>query len=325
MRVLVTGGTGFIGSHLVEALLQKGYHVVCLVREKGNLRWLKGLPVELAVGDLTRPDLLAGVIDGLDGIYHLAGVVRAAHPGVFQVVNHFGTRNLVEACLQARHPLSRFVHVSSQAAAGPSDSGPPVAEEHEPCPIYPYGQSKLQGEREILFRKDCLNVVVVRPPVVYGPRDRALLTMFRLVQRGFCPLVGKAELRFSFCYVEDLVQGLLLAGESGGPSGRIYHIASEGAYTWEEVGEAMAAALEVRAWRVRVPHRLLALLVPLLEVWGRLSGKPALLDRGLVTAMARSWILDISKAKRELSFVPRFDLKEGIQRTIQWYRKEGWL
>lgn len=325
MRVLVTGGTGFIGSHLVEALLQRGDHVVCLVRQKGNLQWLIGLPVELAVGDLTRPDSLAGTIDGFDRIYHVAGVVRVAHPRAFQAVNHFGARNLVEACLRARHPPSRFVHVSSQAAVGPSDGGPPVAEEHEPCPIYPYGQSKLQGEREVLSRKDRLDVVVVRPPIVYGPRDRALFTLFRLVQRGFCPIVGKAELRFSFCYVEDLIQGLLLAGESDGPSGRIYHIASEGAYTWEEVGEVAEAAMGVRAWRVRVPLRLVVLLAPLLEAWGRLSGKPALLDRGRVTAMARSWILDISKAKRELSFAPRFDLKEGIRRTIQWYRKEGWL
>jgi len=325
VRVLVTGGTGFIGSHLVERLLQKDAHVVCLVRQERNLRWLKGLPVETVVGDLTRLGSLAGTIEGFDCLYHVAGVVRVSHPRQFQVVNQVGTRNLMEACLRAKHPPSRFVHVSSQAAVGPSDGGPPVSEEREPCPVYPYGESKLQGEREVLSRKDRLNVVVVRPPIVYGPRDRALLPLFRLVRHGFCPIVGKAERRFSFCYVEDLVQGLLLAGESQGPSGRIYHIASEGAYTWEEVGKVAAAVLGVKARRVQVPHRLLAFLAPLLEVWGRLSGKPALLDRGLVTAMARSWVLDISKAKRELSFAPRFDIKEGIERTIQWYRKEGWL
>lgn len=325
MRVLVTGGTGFIGSHLVEMLLQTGAHVVCLVRQEGNLRWLSGLPVKTVIGNLTRPDSLVGAIEDFDRLYHVAGVVRAPHPRLFQAVNQVGTRNLVEACLRAKRPPSRFVYVSSQAAVGPSDSGPPVGEEREPCPIYPYGESKLQGEREVLSRKDRLDVVVVRPPIVYGPRDRSLLPLFRLVQHGFCPIVGKAEHRFSFCYVEDLVQGLLLAGESQGPSGRIYHVASEGAYTWEEVGRVAATALGVKARRVQVPHRLLAFLAPLLEVWGRLSGKPVLLDRGLVTAMARSWVLDISKAKRELSFAPRFDIKEGIERTIQWYRKEGWL
>ena len=322
MRVLVTGGTGFIGSHLVEELLRRGHQVLCLVRKR--LGWLEGLPVELCFGNLMRPETLRSAVEGVDCLYHLAGLVRAKDPREYFAANHLGTQNLLGACLEAEAPPARFVYVSSLAALGPSEDLRPLREEEVPRPISPYGLSKLRGEEEVLKRNGGLHIVVVRPPAVYGPRERDLYTYFRLVHRGFLPIVGFRERRLSLCYVEDLVQGLLLAGERG-TAGGVYHIADEGAYSWEEIGQEVAKVLHVRALKVRVPTTLLYLTAAFAEGWGRLQGRPPLFDWGKAHEMASSWIADISKARRELGFVPRFTLQEGIRLTVHWYRKEGWL
>lgn len=323
MRVLVTGGAGFIGSHLVEELLIRGYRVLCLVHER--LGWLENLPIERYFGDLTRPETLRDAVEGVDCLYHLAGLVRAKDPREYLRVNHLGTRNLLLACLEAKVPPARFVYVSSLAALGPSEGVRPLREEDPPHPISPYGLSKLKGEEEVLKRRGRLHVVLIRPPAVYGPRERDLYTYFRLAHGGFFPIVGFCERRLSLCYIEDLVQGLLLAGERDVPSGAIYHIAGERAYSWREIREVFVEALGVRPVMVRLPKTLLYTLALLAEGWGRLTGRPPLLDRGKVGEMASSWIADISKAKRELGYVPRFPLQEGIRRTVHWYRKEGWL
>jgi nucleoside-diphosphate-sugar epimerase len=323
MRVLVTGGTGFIGSHLVEELLRRGHQVLCLVREK--LRWLEGLPVELCFGDLRETETLRGAVEGLDCVYHLAGLVKACSPQEFLATNHHGTRNLLQACLEAHSPPHRFIYMSSLAALGPSFDGRPLKEEEVPHPVSPYGLSKLKGEEEVLAQAKRLHVVVIRPPAVYGPRDRDLYTFFRLVQHGIVLVVGFRRRDFSLCYVEDLIQGLLLAGEGSASSGQIYHIAGEETYSWEEAGEIMAQTLQVQAIRVRIPTSLLSFMAGLGEVWGRLRGRPALLDRGKAREMAFCWMSDISKARRELGFRPRFGFQEGIRLTVHWYRKEGWL
>lgn len=323
MRVLVTGGTGFIGSHLVEELLMRGHRVLCLVRER--LGWLENLPVELYFGDLTRPKTLRGAVEGADCLYHLAGLVRAKDPREYFRANHLGTRNLLLACLEAEVPPARFVYVSSLAALGPSEDLRPLREEDTPRPISPYGLSKLKGEEEVLKRSGRLHVVVIRPPAVYGPRERDLYTYFRLAHRGFFPIVGFHERRLSLCYIDDLVQGLLLAGERDVPSGAIYHIAGEGAYSLREIREVFVEALGVRSVMVRLPKILFYTLAVFAEGWGRLTGRPPLFDRGKAHEMASSWIADISKAKRELGYAPRFPLQEGIKLTVHWYRKEGWL
>lgn len=326
VRVLVTGATGFIGSHLVEELLAHGHEVRCLVRDSQRLGWISGLPtVAVVQGDVGDARSLRECVDGVDQVYHVAGLTKARTPPQFQQVNAEGTRHLIEACLKARKGPRRFVHLSSLAAVGPMPTSTPCAEEVSPRPVSPYGRSKLQGESAALAARDRLHVTVLRPPVVYGPRDRGVFTFARWVARGLLPVPAGPPRILSLCYVQDLVSALLAAGKAGIPSGEIFHVAGEGAFTWEEVGNALGQALGARPRPVRFPVPVLLALAAVGEAWGWATGQPGYFSRGKVREAAGHWPCDASKARRHLGFVPRVGLAEGIPLTVKWYREAGWL
>ncbi|HLB24926.1 MAG TPA: NAD-dependent epimerase/dehydratase family protein, partial [Nitrospirota bacterium] len=184
MKALVTGGTGFIGSHLVEALLKKGYSVRCLVRDLAKQGWLAGLDVELVTGDCNEPATLEGAVDGVDYVFHVAGITKAARGETYYSVNGEGTKNVALAAAGSAG-LRKLVYVSSQAAAGPSRQGRPRKEDDPPGPVSDYGRSKLMGERYCLELADRVDLAIVRPTSVYGPRDRDIYTFFRMVSRGY--------------------------------------------------------------------------------------------------------------------------------------------
>jgi nucleoside-diphosphate-sugar epimerase len=173
--------------------------------------------------------------------------------------------------------------------------------------------------------RERLQVTVLRPPVVYGPRDRGVLTFARWVARGLVPVPGGPPRHLSVCHVDDVVGALLAAGEGDVASGELFHLASQRDVTWEEVGGAFAEALGVRPRTVRVPVPIVLGLGALAELWARATGRPAILSRGKVREAAGHWVCDPSKAQRMLGIVPRVDLRQGVQRTVTWYREAGWL
>jgi len=182
-HVLVTGGSGFIGSHLVEILLAQGHAVRCLLRDPGRPRWLAGLPVEIQRGDCTDPASLISAVQGVEQVFHLAGVTRARRRRDYFLHNLRGTGNLLRACATADNPPRRFVFLSSQAAAGPSRDGRPLTEDDAPAPLTAYGLSKLAAEKAVLGYAHRLPTVVLRPSTVYGPRDRDFLEYLQWVHR----------------------------------------------------------------------------------------------------------------------------------------------
>lgn len=326
MNALVTGGNGFIGSHLVEALLERGDDVRCLVRATSDLRWLEGLAVELTNGDCLDRDSLRAAVAGTDVVFHLAGVVRARKPETYYAVNQVGTRNLLDACEQHGSGLERFVYVSSQAAAGPSCDGTPVTEADPPAPITHYGRSKLLGEEAVLAAQARLPVAVVRPPAVYGPRERDVYTYFKTVRRGFRPLLGWGDRRVSLCYVKDLVSGILLAGSKPQAIGQTYFVADEAEYTWEEIGLTIQRELGVKALRVRMPVFFLFSVSLFAEFFAKMFGHAALLNREKAREMAqRYWLCDAAKAREELGYCQEFGLQRGVAATAKWYQERGWL
>lgn len=326
MRALVTGGTGFIGSHLVEALLARGDEVRCLVRDGRRRGWLARLDrAEVRLGDLSDPARLRAEVAGVDRVYHLAGLVKAPSARAFFEANAKGAGNLAQACAEASPRPARFVHLSSLAALGPRAGPVPGREGDTPGPVSAYGRSKLEGERRVLAARERLHVTVLRPPVVYGPRDRGVLSFARWVARGLVPVPGGPPRHLSVCHVEDLVGALLAAGEGDIASGEVFHVASQRDVTWEEVGGAFAEALGVRPRTVRVPVSLVIGLGGLAELWAWATGRAAILSRGKVREATGHWVCDPSKAQRMLGFVPRVELRQGVQRTVTWYREAGWL
>lgn len=322
MRALVTGGTGFIGSHLVESLLKRGYDVTCLVRKTSSLRWIEGFGVKLIYGDCAEKETLRGLIKGFDYIYHLAGVTKAMSGEIYFRENSLSTENIVNIAAEENPGLKKFIYLSSLAAFGPSLDGIPPDENATPKPVSDYGKSKLEGEKAVLRRKGIFKVVIIRPPAVYGPRDRDIYFFFKLIKKGIIPLWGGGRF-VSLLYVDDLIEGIISAGERGEG---IYFLSDGEIYSVETVTERIADALGVRPLKIKIPTSLLYTMALISEGFYRLAGKPPLINRDKIKeAIQRYWICDNSRAIKELDFRPKVLLDDGIRRTAAWYRKHGWL
>ncbi len=323
---MVTGATGFIGSHLVEALVKRKVKVRCLLRKRSDPRWLEGLPIEKVYGDFDEPSSLKEAVKDVDRVFHLAGVTKAVKEETYFRVNAQGTDRLIHACLEENPNLQRFVLVSSQAASGPSQGGGNKTETDPCCPVSPYGRSKRMGEELAMAHRQEIPIVVLRPSAVYGPRDTDMYALFKVVSKGFIPTFWGMNGYFSLCYVEDVVEAILLSAEAAHASGEIFFVSDGCRYRMEEVGETLARAMGVRGVRVPVPKAAFWGVASASEAFSRLSGKPALINRGKAQEMLQcDWGCDISKARNLLGFVPRFDLFEGAKRTYAWYRQEKWL
>jgi dihydroflavonol-4-reductase len=322
MRVLVTGGTGFLGSHLVEALLERpGTEVYALVRDPSKPRWLsEAVGVRLIAGDLGN---VPGLPAGLTCVYHLAGLTKTHRTNEYYTVNREGTANLLRALEGQTGPV-RFVHLSSLAAAGPAPDRVGIGEDAPPRPVSPYGQSKLQAEEEVLKRRDRFSVVILRAAAIYGPRDEDFLEFLRWVRRGVEPIIGRQVL--SLLYVRDAVRACLLAGAADRPSGEIFNIADPRPYGWEDISRIAARHLRKRTFPVRLPVWTAYLTAIASAGLNRLhGGGNSVYNLSKVKEMTQDWIADPGRARRGLGFETVFSLEQGLSETISWYRWKGWL
>lgn len=325
-RILITGATGFIGSHLAEALHAKKYQLRCLVRKTSDLKWIKDLPVEYVYGDLFDMDALRTAVRDVDAVYHLAGVTKAKTKAEYARGNHLATKNLLDAVLSDRPGLGRFVHVSTQAAVGPSLGGTPVDERTPFHPITTYGITKMEAERECLRLMDRLPITITRPPAVYGPRDKDVFEFFSAMSKGLQPMIGFNNKHVSLIHVKDLVDGIIAAGEHPKGAGQTYFISSERFYDWKTVGEITAKVMGRRALRLRIPEAGVYVIAGFSELFGLMSRKPVLLNFEKARDIVQNaWTCSIAKAQRELNFRESLSLEEGIRGTVAWYKSEGWL
>ena len=319
----MTGGTGFIGSHLAETLLQRGVQVRCLVRTGSDLKWLKGLPIEMTFGDCSDKASLREAVKDIDQIFHLAGITKAVKEKTYFEVNAFGTENLIHACLENNPRIRKFIYLSSQAAAGPCRNGDKKKESDRCEPISAYGKSKRRGEELALAHAHKIPLVILRPPGVYGPRDKDFYTLFKWVSKRIKPYFrGKVSL----CYVQDVIQAILLAAESRTKSGEIFFLSDGTDYLMGEIGDVFARTMGVTPLSIPIPKWLLFGIASLSEYLSLFSQKPSLISRGMAEQMVQEdWTCDITKAKTMLGFQPQFQLSQGAQLTYQWYKNQNWL
>ena len=325
-HVLVTGATGFVGINLVQALIDKRHDVSCLVRSTSDTRMLQSKPVRLLVGDLCNPEAIRNSERTFQVVYHVAGAIKAANRKQYFQINHIGTLRLLEALQEAHPDLERFVCVSSLAAAGPSRNQCGLVETQKPTPISWYGESKLAAEKEVLRFANAFPVTILRPSAVYGPHDREILLIFRMIKRGCLFTPGRHTRKFSLVHVLDLVNAIIQAGEGAAPSGDIFNISRPEIYEWAEIGRAVARELGVRYRQVSLPIWTTRVAGIAGDCWTIATGKPASINSQKVKELLEpSWICDSSKARENLGFKPGITLENGIRMTIDWYQEQGWL
>ncbi len=325
VSVLITGANGFVGSRLVRRMLGQGLRVVAGVRKTADCSLLDGLEIEYRYGDVTRPDSLPDMVRGVDYIVHNAGVVKARKRDRYFAVNERGTRNLFEAVAEHNPAVKRIIYISSVAVAGPSEPGCPVRESEPRNPITTYGRSKAAGEKVALSFADRLNVVVVRPPAVYGPGDREMFTVFKTVYRRLKPYVGNRDRRIQFVHVDDLSLGIATALLSEAPSGAVYFIAEKQSYTLDEMIDIMHEATGRRALPLVVPSGLFRCIAAVSEFAFRMVGATPMLTREKTRELDASWEVDVAHARDEIGFESKISFRDGVRQTYDWYLARGWL
>lgn len=331
-RCLVTGATGFIGPRLVQVLQAAGGEVRCLARSTADTSRLQALGVELVTGDVTAPETLPSAIEGMDFVFHLAGRTFAPSYDEFARVNETGCANLSAACAARPNPPVLVV-VSSLAAAGPSPVGRALTEKDSPEPISNYGRSKLAGELAAREWAAEVPTTIVRPPVVFGPGDRAGLVLARSLRKMGVHVVYRPGLPLSLVHADDLAEALLLAARYGerldptDPRGTgVYYATDPTPSSYAEMGRMIGDAMGLHVRVLRVRKWVLAIAAVAGELGGRARGKSSPLNWDkLREGTASGWVASSAKLVSQTNFVPAAPLPERYLQTIEWYRNEGWL
>jgi nucleoside-diphosphate-sugar epimerase len=320
--IVVTGGTGFVGSHLVDTLCAAGLRPRALVRNPQAPRWIGSRPVDWVEGSLEDRRALNRLVDGAGTVIHVAAVVRAARTADFDRGNHEGTARLLAAVREAA-PSSRVVHVSSLAAVGPSASSTGIDPEGDPRPISDYGRSKLGAELEVRGIGNSGWWVMLRPPAVYGPRDTDIFQFFRMARSGLV-LVPAGERWITVCYVADVVRGILAA--AAGETGRVYHLGEPRSYRIEDMVRLLVETGGVRARVLRVPPVLVTALAAAGGGLWRLGLHGVALTPDKAREMiARHWTAQTADSLAELGIGDGVSFIDGAAETWSWYRGQGWL
>jgi nucleoside-diphosphate-sugar epimerase len=331
-EVLITGGTGFVGSHVVDRFLAAGHPVRALVRTTSSLRWLEGKNVRRIVADLREPRGLDAAVEGVGTILHFGGEIRSRGSADFVRSNAEGTGALARAFARILPDSSKgtFVYCSSLSAGGPAPDLERrpfrfVCEEDPPRPVSDYGWSKLEGERRLGVLSGKARVVVLRPPAVYGPRDPSVLRLFRWIRRGLLPLPSRGGNLLSLISVMDLAEAAYLSATVAGARGT-YYVSDGRVHTWEDVGTLAAEIMGVRARVVRIPSPAAWAIAAFGEIGVRLGAGAPLLSFGKVREMRqKSWVCFHERASRDFGYQPHVKLREGLGETIRWYQDSGWL
>lgn len=337
-RSLITGATGFIGSHLAAALIEQGDSVFCLTRSNSppeRVEHLRQLGAQIVQGDVKDAATLPAAVKNIDVVYHLAGRTKVLEIADFYRVNETGASLVAEACAKCESP-PLLVMVSSLAAAGPSPKDQPRNED-QPCePVSDYGRSKRAGELAVARWASKIPVSIVRPPIVLGSDDPDGFTLFRTIARfGIHAVPDSAAMQLSVLMVDDLIQGLTLVAargtrltaESDATGEGVYFVSSDKPLTGTKLGQMIGDALGRENVRVvSIPLPVVWCATAISEAIGQLQKKPTIMNLDKYREFAAgNWTCNTERIQNELGFRPAKSFAESLQEMAAWYREAGWL
>lgn len=323
MRVLLTGGSGFVGGHLAHVLAAEGHELRLLVRPTSDTSFVDQIEFERAVGDLRQAETLDSACQGIDAVVHSAAVLRAVQRGDFMDANSEGTRQLAEAAANAG--VERFVYVSSIAARGPAPGLQPESPETPLHPVSAYGRSKAAGEEVLLKHRGQFSIAIVRPPAVYGPADTGLQPFFWMAKRGFCVRLNDGSNLIDVIYGPDLAEAVgAVLRSSPQELARYEPRSEEGPFTWNDMLTCLGDVAGKRLLIPSLPGAAFHGIARCLEYWAALSHGVPMLDRTRVIEMRqRAWICDASSLTADTGWRAQTPLAVGIKETMAWYVEHG--
>ncbi|MBS1963975.1 MAG: NAD-dependent epimerase/dehydratase family protein [Bdellovibrionales bacterium] len=337
MKALVTGGSGFIGSTLIDALTKRGITVDVLMRKTSSDKNLRGLQYHRVEGDISDFASLKKAVEGADVIFHLAGVIAAKNRSEYFLFNAMGTENLARAAAEAnaegKAKVARFVYVSTLAAGGPSPGTNPRTERDPDGPVSAYGQSKKAGEDGLLKYRSSFLPLMLRAPIVYGPKDSATLILIKSAAKRLVPKLparsADGEKHYSVVHASDLVEALVTLGTADAKkfeNGDVFYVSSGEDITSSQLIASMAESLGVRTFSVPIPRPVLHAISTLGSWYGRVSGKSTVINRDKLNELLPDyWTCSNSKLMTKTDWRPRVRLEEGMREAIGWYKKNGWI
>ena len=325
MKVLLTGASGFVGSHILDSLRARGIPTALLLRPASNRRFLKEHlgEVEILTGSITEPASLGEAMSGITHVIHCAGCTRAVRETEFDEINHTGARNVVTALNQSSS-ATQLVHISSLAVAGPATPADPARESGTPAPISVYGRSKLAGE--LAVRNLCqADFTILRPPAVYGPRDDGFLSMFKAVKLHLLPRTNATQ-ALSMVFVRDLAEAVVRCLDHPKAAGKTYFVASREIVTGRVMAREIAGLMRQWTLPLPMPPFLLWPVCLFEQMRSRITGKASLLSlQKFAELRARGWVCDPGLFEKEIGCHCTTTLKAGISETLSWYRHHRWI
>ena len=330
MKILITGASGFIGSFIVEEALRQGFETWAVVRKSSSRSFLQDERIHFIELNLSSEEQLKEQLKDhqFDYVVHAAGVTKCLHKEDFFRINTEGTKNLVRTLIALQMPLKRFVYISSLSIMGAIREEQPYQEIRESDKAQPntaYGKSKIEAEEWLESLTSLFPYVILRPTGVYGPRERDYFMMAKSIQAHTDFAVGFKQQDITFVYVTDVVQAVFLAMEKG-QTGRKYFLSDGEVYQSSTFSDLIRKELGNPWWiRITAPIWLLRVITFCGEYIGHLTGKVTALNNDKYHIMKqRNWRCDIEPARRELGYEPKVKLEEGVRRSIQWYKENGW-
>ena len=324
-RILITGASGFVGYHLIEAALHQNLEVFAAVRRSSQIEHLKHLDIQYTTPDFASVEALKKDIEEKKYSYiiHAAGSTKAPDKAAYTLVNTTYAVNLASAATGTG--VKKFVFISSLAALGPApDNHSIITESQLPKPVTNYGRSKLVAETHLkVFEMSGLPLVTLRPTAVYGPRDKDIFIILKTFTKGFEPYIGNNPQQLSFVYVTDLARAAVQLALSNAVGS--YNISDGNAYDRYALANITKKLLQQKTLKLHLPVLLVKGIASLLETFSRKGSTPALNREKLAELTAANWNCSIEKLRNAIGYKPQYDLEKGLTEALEWYKKEKWL